>query len=260
MLGALLGAGNTADVFDADADRVIKLFHAGYPEDAVRKELANSRLIDNLDIPIARSHGLISWNGRWGIVYDKIAGPSLLDLLLRSYDVEQPSMVLAQMHSQLLSQNLPPAIRLKSILQRGIESADELSSQSKSRLREILNGLPEGDRFCHGDFHFGNVLSTQRGYYVIDYMNVCCGHEYGDIARTVYLIEMTPVPAETRDRERLLSMKRTATDIYLRAMGVDRGCLADWLTVTAAARLFELTDRQEQERAAVLRHLARQGI
>ena len=105
---------------------------------------------------------------------------------------------------------------LKSILLRNIENTDLISLQCKSKLISVLEVLPEGDCFCHGDFHFGNIMVSRENYYIIDYMNVCSGHKYGDIARTVYLTEMTPVPAGITDREQFLQIKNNNRYLFER--------------------------------------------
>ena len=164
------------------------------------------------------------------------------------------------MHRRVLTQRLPDAIDFRSILAMNIEHTDQLDGQRKAKLYAMLDSLPGGDHFLHGDFHFGNILVAGQEFYIIDYMNVCKGHKHGDIARSVYLIEMTPVPEETPDKEAFLQLKRQATDFYLKEMGVSREVLLPWLKVIAAARLSELRKEQVEERSRVLNFLAMQGI
>jgi hypothetical protein len=45
-------------------------------------------------------------------------------------------------------------------------------------------------------------------------MNICSGHPYSDIARTIYLIEMTPMP-EHVDPTEFTMLRRRITDTYL---------------------------------------------
>jgi len=259
MTEKLIGRGNTADVFDIGGNKVIKLFKAGYPVDSVQKEFENSKLVNMFGLYIVKSHELVTHDGRYGIVYDKIDGRSLYDLILETYDFEKYSIALAVLHKKILSYKVK-ADSLKSILLRNIENTDLISLQCKSKLISVLEVLPEGDCFCHGDFHFGNIMASRENYYIIDYMNVCSGHEYGDIARTVYLTEMTPVPAGITDREQFLQIKKTITDIYLKEMGVSRDCLSDWLIIIAAARLSELSDEQNNEINSILDYLELCGI
>jgi uncharacterized protein (TIGR02172 family) len=260
MIGTLIGKGNTADVYEMDNNKVIKLFNTGYPLDDVRSEFENSKLVNMLDVSIVKSYELVSYNGRYGIIYERIDGESMLDLACNAKDFEKYAITLALLHKKILSRKLQSAVSLKLILKKSIVDTDKLSMQCKSKLIKTLEALPDGDCFCHGDFHFGNIIVSQENYFVIDYMNVCRGHEYGDIARTVYYIEMTPVPPEFHDEERILYIKKRATDIYLKEMGVTKECLSDWLMIINAARLSELSDEQTKEKTTILEYLAACGL
>jgi Ser/Thr protein kinase RdoA (MazF antagonist) len=260
MLGPMIARGNTADVFDMGGGKVVKLFHAGYPKNSVHYEFENANMIKGLDLPLVKCHEIVTISERYGIVYDRIDGISLQDILLKTQNVEKYATILGQLHRRVLAQRLPAAIDFHSILAMNIEHTDQLDGQRKAKLYEIHDSLPRDDHFCHGDFHFGNILAARQELYIIDYMNVCKGHEYGDIARSVYLIEMTPVPEETPDKETFLYLKRRATDFYLKEMGVSREALLPWLKVIAAARLSELRNEQAEERRRVLNFLAMQGI
>ncbi len=257
----MIAKGNTADVFEIGDNKVVKLFKTGYPLDSVRHEFENSKLLHTLDIPIAKSYELVTYEGRHGIVYDRIDGESMLDILLQTEDVKKQATALALLHKRILAHQLPSAFSLKSILKSNIERANQLGAQWKAKLITVLDELPGGNCFCHGDFHFGNVIVNRKEYYIIDYMNICHGPEYGDIARTVYLLEMTPANAENPGVvANILNMKKRVTDIYLEEMGVSRESLSDWLMVTAAARLSELNSAQKDETNAILDYLMVCGL
>ncbi len=249
MVEKLIGKGNTADVYDIGDNKVLKLFIRGYPELAVQKEFQNSKLVNELGGHFVRSYERVSLDGRNGILYDKVDGVPMLDLFIQSHDIEKWANALATLHKEMLSFHNEVAISLKSILKENIDGTDRLSDNLKVKLLDMLGGLPEGSQLCHGDFHLGNVLVAGHGsYFIIDYMNVCRGHWLGDIARTVYLTEMTPIPTELAQRKGITSELRTGfTKVYLNAMGVNRETLVEWLVVTAGARLAELTCDQTDE-------------
>ena len=74
---------------------------------------------------------------------------------------------------------------------------------------------------------------------VIDFMNVCNGVYLYDVARTVFLVEYTPVPLEAEDREMLIQFKKTFADLYLLQMNVTREMIQDYLEVISVARVGE---------------------
>lgn len=261
-LGMRIGIGNTAEIFETGQGRVVKLFVKGYPESSIMKEYENSRLFHGLELPVAHSYEMVQHGGRHGIIYDRVEGDSLLDLLMADPSRLEPGVsALAALHRTMLACRLPEALSLKEILRGYIGRSKDLGEALKEKLLVLLEELPDGDNFCHGDFHFGNVMAGPQGHTVIDYMNICRGHPYGDIARTVYLTEMTPVPAEAGDQtEFLLQLKKQAADLYLEHMGVTREELSGWLLVTAAARLGELRREEQVERESVLEYLRRCGL
>ena len=238
--GDLIGKGYTADVYDAGDGLVMKLFKQGYPEDAVRHEYRNSLLVNTLEIPLVKSHGLVCVQGRHGILYDRAYGEPMQDALMRTLDLDRYARLLARIHRELLGCRLPTAASHKAILSRNIGASPLLSASQKEALAALLDGLADGDGFCHGDFHFGNVLLDGENWRVIDYMNVCRGDMLGDVARTVYLVELTPVPPDIPDHERFVKLKREAAGIYLDELGIARAAITGWLTAVTAARLSEV--------------------
>ncbi len=257
----LIGTGNTADVFDIGGNKVLKLFHAGHPQRDVEREFQNSLLMNQTGLPIAKSYEMVSVKGRTGIVCDKIEGEPLLDLVVRTGEVERYTMVLAAFHKRILQKNMPAASDFKKNIGYGIRCAGELAPEGKEKLLRLLDTLPDGEALCHGDFHHSNVLWDGEQAWAIDFMDVCRGHRNFDIARTLYLTEFSRMPQDFPNREKLSKMQRTAAEIYLREMGVSREELSPFLMVTAARSVAWLSgDSQREKKEAILEYLRSQGI
>ena len=62
---------------------------------------------------------------------------------------------------------------------------------------EALNGLPDGDRLCHGDFHPGNCIIGDDGMRVIDWPNAYAGDPDADVARTLLTLRVGDPPEGT---------------------------------------------------------------
>jgi aminoglycoside phosphotransferase (APT) family kinase protein len=54
--------------------------------------------------------------------------------------------------------------------------------------RQVLDGLPDGDRLCHGDYHPGNVLQAAGRIAVIDWGAATRGAPETDHARALLLL------------------------------------------------------------------------
>jgi aminoglycoside phosphotransferase (APT) family kinase protein len=108
----------------------------------------------------------------------------------------------------------------------------------------VLDGLPTGDRLCHGDFHPGNVLVAADRVAVIDWANAARGVPEADHARTLLLLRWAdPLPGTPLITRGLMAAGRSVfAHQYARTYGGSRYRLPQvdsWLTVHAAARLAE---------------------
>ena len=186
----MVGVGNTAEVFDYGEGKVCKLFYQGYPKDAVKREFWNATEVQRRGLPVPKVFEMVEAKGRTGIVYEKIAGKSMLKCIFKN--------------SGKVGFYLEEFVRLQKnwLKEASVQSASVLSykeylrmqikgvGQEEASLLEEINALPEGVTLLHGDFHPGNVLiSTEHRPIVIDFMNVCKGPALYDIVRTYFLLK-----------------------------------------------------------------------
>lgn len=106
---------------------------------------------------------------------------------------------------------------------------------------DVLRQMPDGDRLCHGDFHPGNILTSDREAFLIDWINAGRGDPAGDVARTNLLLKLgTPPQMSLVMRALVLFGRRVITSVYNRSYGaVDRAQVGRWLIPHAAARVSE---------------------
>lgn len=237
-IGKLIGIGNTAEVFEWDDKKVLKLFYKAYPTESVEMEYRNAMAIREMNFLKPKAYELITQDGRTGIIYDKIEGVSLLEDVLKTGDIQKCAEYLAKIHKEINCNMISGVESYKDFLKYHISKA-AISLEEQKEVLQRVNELPEGNTLCHGDFHPGNVLISGEAGYVIDFMNICYGDPLYDIARTVFLIEYTPVPAEAENKELLLQLKKGLADAYLKKMDVTREMIADYLSVVVVARKGE---------------------
>ncbi len=257
----LVGTGNTADVYDIGDNKVIKLFHTGfYSQNEIEREFYNTILAGQAGLPVAKAYKIVSLENRTGIIYDKLPGETLLEIMFRTGEVKTHTLTLASMHKRILSMSLPSVESYKKKIQYRIRRSEKLPSKSKTRLLTILESLPDGNSLCHDDFHFSNVLWDGKQAYMIDLMDICKGNRSFDIARTLYLIEFPRVSKDVPNWEKVPEMQKQAAEFYLKEMGVTREGLNDFLIIAAAKTLEGLTDKQAEQRELTLQFLSSQGI
>ncbi len=235
----LIGTGNTAQVYDWTDGQVLKLFYKDYPRNAIDREYSNAMAVKDLDFSKPKVHEIMEYHGRTGLIYDKLSGETLVDWVLRTGDLNQCAYYMSHLHKKILQMEQKDLPGYKEFLEYHICNSKILEENNKEEALQLLKGLPEGNTLCHGDFYPGNILISGTDVSVIDFMNLCRGSDRYDIARTVYLIEYTPVPQEDPNKEYLINAKRNLAEKYLSFMGVTKAMIHDYLVVIKAARSGE---------------------
>lgn len=178
--GKQIGVGNTANVYEWEDDKVLKLFHEGYPYEAVIKEYSNAIAIRDLEFLKPKAHDMILYDNRNGIIYDKLKGESLLDWVLRTGNISMCSYYMSKLHKEIIHNDIQDVPNYKNFLRYHIPST--LSDNERNNLLDMIDKLADGNTLCHGDFHPGNILISEGIIYVIDFMNVCHGNYLYDVA------------------------------------------------------------------------------
>jgi Ser/Thr protein kinase RdoA (MazF antagonist) len=186
-------------------------------------------------------------DGRPGLVMDRVDGTDLLTALARRpWTFAGSARALGRLQAQLHDAVAPPELPdLRELLDRRIRDAPHLSSRQRTYADGLLAELPDGDRICHGDFHPGNVILDASGPILIDWTNAARGDPTADLARTVLLLRVAPLPegvsalARTVDQFGRNLFRRLWVRSYRRARPFDAERMGRWETVWAAARLAE---------------------
>ena len=162
-LGELIGRGASSEVYAWTAGTVVKLFLPQF-EALAAVELERARAISAAGAPCPAVHGMVEVDGRTGVVFDRLAGPSLLAQ-------RGAASTLAHLHAEL--HDLPPPALpqlAETLVSRGIEDMDE------------------GRSLFHGDLHPGNVLRDGDRWQVIDWSNGHLAPPAADVACSVLSI------------------------------------------------------------------------
>ncbi len=240
--GTVIGTGNTAVIYEWEDGKVLKLFHPGYPKEAVDREFKNALALDKLDFGKPKVYETVFYKGQWGILYERAEGENLLEVTLSTGDLKNCALHMADLHKAILRNKITDVPDYREFLKYNLDKFPPSYGKKREEALQMLYKLPDGDNLCHGDFHPGNIMISKGTAKVIDFMNVCRGSYFYDVARTVFLVQYTPVQEGAEDREKMLLFKKTLSDLYLLHMKVTREMIQDYLTVIAAARINECPD------------------
>jgi aminoglycoside phosphotransferase (APT) family kinase protein len=239
-LGRLLGAGREAEAFEC-GDKVVKLYKTSSSKLSAFREAANLTAAHLLGLPVPETHGLHTFDGRWGIVMAKVEGPSF-DQRLGSEPTARAT-VLARMVAlqlQLHRQRASHLVALKLRLKENIGRAN-LDETLRNRLLDLLAQSADGDRVCHGDFHPFNILGSLGQPTIVDWLDASCGDPAADVCRS-YLLMSRPMPQVAADY----------VSAYAAASGMSPQAVFDWLPIVAAARLAEAVPNETPRLLAML--------
>ena len=247
ILDKPIAVGRTAEVYAWDEGQILKLYRDWCPPGWVDFEARIGRVVQDAGLPVPAVGDMVEINGRRGLVYERLEGVSMFNTLIaRPWTIVRFGRLTAELHAAMHASPSPfdlPDQRAR--LKGAIERAQSLPDDLRRKTLAVLETCPDGDRLCHGDFHPDNVLMTQRGPVIIDWMTATRGDPLGDVARTVLLMTVGEPPTGVLIRllTRLMRGSRSVRTAYLkryfesRPEGRER--LGKWLGVTYAARLAE---------------------
>lgn len=232
-----LADGNTAEIFEWDAYRILKLWRMSYTQADVDYEVRISRIMAGSSLPVPKMYDVIEHNGRFGILYEWIYGESLFEWIFADLSrFEEGARRLGRLHATI--HNHAPILELPhqhDRLRHRITHITQLDDHQRRTMIQRLESMPDGDMVCHGDFHPQNVLVTgDNQVVIIDWVDATSGSAMADVARTLLLIDSAEQPPE------ILEMFKSAyLGEYAFHHPFDETLVKLWYPIIAAGRLVE---------------------
>lgn len=254
----MLGQGNTAEIYQYEENKVLKLFREFMPITPIEIEYKIASMVQNQFQNVPRVYGMVKYRKRLGIVYEQILGKSMIELLqCHPLHIKQYSKQFASIHLSLHKKDIDVQTSVKEKLSRDIDNACELSSKEKEKIKQYLRTLPDGNKLCHFDFHPGNILYRGNCPVIIDWMTACTGNPNADVARTILMMrmgEMIHINPFVRAVLHIATKKIGYEYLkeYMRISGVSEHEVQSWILPVAAARLSECLSEHERKKLIVL--------
>jgi uncharacterized protein (TIGR02172 family) len=243
--------GRTAELYPWDENLVLKLFRPAWDEAAVRYEAEKTRIVHAAGLKAPYVEGVVELDSRYGILLERISGVSLTKVIAgKPWALIQLARSLADLHQEIHACSLPDLPSQKDRLIRRLQGIKGMPEDVRQKLLDTLNSLPQQTAVCHGDFHPENIMITERGPVILDWMDATSGSPLSDVARTALLMENAILPPDLPGRRIIELIRRLFMKIYLRHYFSKNSFLstdwAAWQAVLAAARLSEdIPEEQE---------------
>ena len=256
--GVLIGRGRTAEVYAWGNDRALKLYYEGWPADEAEREARQARVVYESGAAAPAVEGVVTVDGRHGVVYERVDGPSLLNkTTAQPWTLIHSAHVLAELHAQMHTRRVSGLPSQRTRLEEKIQAAHPLSATMKQAALEALTRLPDHDVLCHGDFHPDNIIMSQRGPIIIDWSDATRGNPLVDAARTSLLLRLGAIPPGTPGGWLIETGRALFHHLYVRRYlqlwPAPRQQLIALQLPMAAARLGEGIDEEKQPLLTLVR-------
>jgi len=258
--GQIIGLGRTAEIFTWGDDQILKLFRDGWSRSSVEKEEKITRTVYEAGLPAPAVHGIVEVEGRHGIIYERVDGPSMLEeLISKPGEAGHFVDIFAKLHAEMHSLEVTGLPSQRRQIEEKIRAAEVLSEDGRKAALKTLHRLPDGVAVCHGDFHPDNILMSPRGPVIIDWVDATKGNPHADIARTILLIQQGELPPGKEDAEHILSLRGLLIKAYLRLYSQIRSVSLEqieaWRLPIAAVRLSERIPEEESRLLSIVERL-----
>jgi hypothetical protein len=190
-LGPSIALGRTADIYRLPDGRVLKLFFADVPRADVETERDNCDEAVALGVTPIACHGLVEVEGRLGLAFDPLIGPSVNALAERNIlRMRAVARQLGREHVRVHRAVTAGHEDVRELAVRLLADPvfDPLGDEVRGRVVERIRALPGGDRLLHLDYHSQNVFRHGDGYAVIDWQTSARGAPAADVAMSMVVM------------------------------------------------------------------------
>ncbi|ENQ3077053.1 phosphotransferase [Bacillus cereus] len=241
-----MGAGITAEIYLWNDKEIVKLFHNHIQESLVEKEFLASQEVQNFGLPVPKVGDKVSYQNRTGIIYEKIDGVTLTEQLAKNpMNVGKEAKRFAALHFQIHSRKSSVVSDICDTLTLQINHCNRFMSEQKEKITTYIATLPTNKAVCHMDFHPDNILISEKGPIVIDWMTTGFGNPFADVARTVVILKHAHLPESIPEsvKQGILALRHAFCEEYVNEyLTLSKGTWKDiesWFLPIMAARLIE---------------------
>ena len=252
-----IGQGANGKVYRIDPDTIVKVYlnPDALPEIHRERELARAAFV--LGIPTAIPYDVVRVGEGYGSVFELLNATSFAKLLQtgeKSVDeiAELSIELLKQIHSTVVKPDTMPSMRNVAVgWARDLE--EHLPVEQASRLRELMEAVPEDDHMLHGDYHLKNIMMQNGECLLIDMDTLCHGHPVFELAAMYSAYQGFAEPDHSIIEDFMGIDYDTATQLWKRSLELyfdgasadELQAIEDKAHLVSSARILRRTMRRE---------------
>jgi len=220
--GEKIGEGAFSEVYAWAPGRVMKLFKAGVSHLLGQHEVRMIRAVRAAGVPVPEVFGEVTLDGRFGIVLERLDGPTLWQLSRTgTVTFEQAGAIVAALAMSLHKTPPPPEVpSIREYMESELRHDDgKVPKHIAKDILALIDRLPPGDGLCHCDLSPGNVIMTDQGPMLVDWVSAMRGPAALELGFLhVILSELAPEIADNPERPR--ATNAAAQSEYARLAGM----------------------------------------
>lgn len=242
-LGTPIAVGRTAEIYAWENNCVVKLIKAGFPAVLADQEWFKADAAWKMGAPAARPVELIEVEGRRGVVFEHIQGPTMVQGIEHAlWRLDHFAQILGRTHAELhrLSAAAFPSYHER--VGWALTQPNLLSEARKIAIWELSQRLPDAETLCHADFHPQNILLTAAGPRIIDWEGSVHGEADADVANTCLWIHSAFMTESGRRGWVLRQIGQRFEKVYLATYQSTHGPVKhvnEWMAIHAACLMDE---------------------
>ena len=218
-----IAEGNTADIFEVEEKKILKLFKTGYSKEMVYNEYDNHRMVSEAVQSVPKLFEFVEENQRFGFIMEKVQGESLASLMQDNDTLDDAMEIFTNLHKNWLMQTMDGPVSytewMLHLIHGRLHDGD---------LTDKIKRLPSGNNLCHGDFHPYNIIITsEKNAVIIDFANTCKGPKEYDVARTFFLLKEAVT-------------EKPIAELYLKKMHLEYGRIRAYIDILETLRQYEI--------------------
>jgi aminoglycoside phosphotransferase (APT) family kinase protein len=203
-LGKKIGEGAFSEAYVWAPGQVVKLFKAGVSHQLGRHEVRMIRAVLAAGLPVPEVFGEVTLDGRFGIVLQRLDGPTLWQLSRTgAVTFEQAGAIVGALATSVHKTPPPPeVISMRDYMENELRFDDgKVPKHIATDVLALIDRLSPGDGLCHCDLSPGNVIMTAEGPKLVDWtfaMRAPAAVDLGFLH--VILSELAPEIADNPER------------------------------------------------------------
>lgn len=250
-----LNQGRSAEIYLWEDNNVLKLFYSNYPEEMIHHEFRVAKIVEEAGIPCPKVEREIRYQTRLGIIYERIEGSSLLQILgSRPSSFLRQAQLFADLHLSIHRSEARELPSQRDLMEKSIQKSPLLSVEIKLNVLSYLKDLPDANAICHGDFQPSNIIMSSSGPKFIDWGGATRGNPVADVMASSLLISVISPPNETNYllSKLFIMLQGKYSRIYKRRYFKNSPCsqkeIKKWTSAVAAAYIDKGFIPEEQEK------------